>query len=88
MVIFLQKELTSRNTRTGSGQTGAQNGHFLISRITRTGSGQTGARNAHFLIRGSLAGAPELVLARPGPEMVIFSSGFQQQEPQNWLWPD
>ena len=31
-------------------------------------SGQTGARTGHFLIKGLLAGAPELALARLGPK--------------------
>ena len=60
----------------------------LIRKSTKTGSGQSGARNGHFLIKGLLAGAPELALARLGPEMVTFLLGASEQELQNRLWPD
>ena len=50
---------------------------------TRTGSGQTGARNCKFLVQGLLAGAPELALARLGPEMAMFlSAGLLARAPE------
>ena len=55
---------------------------------TRTGSGQTGARNGNLLMRNSLAGAPQLALARMGPEITIFLLGTHWQEHHNWLWQD
>ena len=42
----------------------------LISKSTRSGLGRIGVRNESFLLRGLLAGAPEVALARLGPEMV------------------
>ena len=37
-------------------------------------------------IKDLLAGAPELVLARLGPEMIIFLLRAYSQDHQNWLW--